>query len=153
MVIRPTRAQIHASYFALFSPCPKKTHRCSGESFKKIVCGLKERKRWDKTMQIWVWQTGERAAVCLLGVPAGCLNLTCLLLHAIKTPPTGVHKLLRYFVLIAKLECLPLCVCVTADWSAQQIVYSSKASFGAVDLLLPYWLLMLWSFILFSFSF
>jgi len=41
-------------------------------------------------------------------------------------PPTGVHKLLWYLVdlLIAQLECLPLCVCVTADSDQHNKLYT-----------------------------
>jgi len=99
-------------------------------------------------MQIWVWPTGEGAAVYLLGGSFFFQQGAWTWLARYQSPPTGAHKLLWHFVdlvlLIANLDCLPLCVSV--GWSAQQIVYSSKASFGAFDLLLLYWSLMLFCF-------
>jgi len=136
---------------------PQESPQIRWREFKKLVVGLKERKRWDKTMQIWVWQTGEGAAVRLLEdrFQLGAwtwLVSSCTLSDASNWCPQTTLVLSGPSNSTAWMSA-PMCMCDCWLWSAQQIVYSSKASFGAVDLLLPYWSLVLWYFILFSFSF
>jgi len=108
-------------------------------------------------MQIWVWQTGEGTAVRLLEdrFQLGAwtwLVSSCTLSDASNWCPQTTLVLCGPSNSAAWMSA-PMCMCDCWLWSAQQIVYSSKASFGAVDLLLPYWSLVLWYFILFSFSF